>query len=444
MKRENTKIYRKKIHELIPGGAHTYSKGDDQFPENAPAAISHGEGAYVWDIDGNKYLDCSMGLSSVSLGHAYKPVLEAVIQELQKGVNFQRPSYIEKEIAEIFLNLVPQHNRIKFSKNGSTVTTAAVKLARAHTGRKLVAVPSDHPFYSYDDWFIGKTNCNKGVPNEIKELTVNFESCNISSLENLFEKYPDQIAAIITEPEKPHCSNCGCTISSKEYLHKAISITHKNGAVFILDEMVSGFKTDFPGSISKYNLEPDLATWGKGIANGFSFCALTGKKEIMDLGGIKNLGKEKVFLISTTHGGETHAIRAAIKTIEEFKKKDVIRHNSRIGDIIINETRKIIEKLKLNDFIEITPCPWMVVFSFKNKDQNYCNGHRSFFLQEMIAHNTLFQGVFIPCLSHNNDEVIFFLNAFKKSAKKYLEILNFGYVQFLNGEPTKAVFRKYN
>jgi len=440
----NSDNYKKEIHNLIPGGAHTYSKGDDQFPQNAPAAISHGEGAYVWDIDGDKYLDCSMGLSSVSLGHAYKPVLDAVTQELQKGVNFQRPSYIEKEMAEVFLDLVPQHERIKFAKNGSTVTTAAVKLARAHTGRKLVAFPGDHPFYSYDDWFIGKTKCSKGVPKEISDLTITFNACSINSLQALFEKYPDQIAAVITEPEKPNCSNCNCMISSEDYLQQAISITQKNGAVFILDEMVSGFKVDLPGSISKYNLSPDLATWGKGIANGFSFCALTGKKEIMDLGGIKNLGEEKVFLISTTHGGETNAIRAGIKTIEEFKNKNVIEHNHKIGHSIVDETQEIINRLQLEDYIEITPCPWMVVFSFKNKDKNLCNGHRTYFLQEMIYNNVLFQGTFIPCFSHKKEEIIFFINAFEKSARKYLEIIDSGFIEFLNGRPTKNVFSKYN
>ena len=444
MKNENSKAYRSDIHQLIPGGAHTYSKGDDQFPENTPAAISHGKGAYVWDIDGNKFLDCSMGLSSVSLGHAYEPVIDAVKEELEKGVNFQRPSYIEKDMAEAFLSIVPQHDRIKFSKNGSTATTAAVKLARAHTGRKLIAFPSDHPFYSYDDWFIGKTVCNKGVPEEISDLTLSFKSCDLDSLKDLFKKYPNQIAAIITEPEKPHCSNCSCLISSENYLQQAISITQKNGAIFILDEMVSGFKVDFPGAISNYNLSPDLATWGKGIANGFSFCALTGKKEIMDLGGISNKGEKKVFLISTTHGGETHAIRAGLKTIEEFKNKNVIKHNHKIGNLIIDTTHEIINRMRLEDFIEITPCPWMIVFTFKNKNQDICNGHRTYFLQEMINENILFQGIFVPCLSHSDKEVTFFINAFEKVVRKYKAILDSGYKDFLSGEPTKAVFRKYN
>ena len=154
MKQEQSIFYKSEIHELIPGGAHTYSKGEDQFPANAPAAISHGKGAYVWDLDGNKFLDCSMGLSSVSLGHAFTPVLNAVKAEMDMGVNFQRPSYIEKEMAHAFLDLVPQHQMIKFTKNGSTATSAAVKLARAKTGRKYIAFPFDQPFISYDDWFI--------------------------------------------------------------------------------------------------------------------------------------------------------------------------------------------------------------------------------------------------------------------------------------------------
>ena len=444
MKRDQSNQYRKAIHQLIPGGAHTYSKGDDQFPENAPAAMSHGKGAYVWDVDGNKFLDCSMGLTSVSLGHAYEPVINAVKEELDKGVNFQRPSYIEKEMAEAFLSLIPQHHRIKFSKNGSTATTAAVKLARAHTGRKLIAFPSDHPFYSYDDWFIGKTACNKGVPDEISNLTVTFKSCDLSSLNDLFEMYPNQIAAVITEPEKPHCSNCTCSISSQSYLQQAIALTQKNGAIFILDEMVSGFKVDLPGAISKYNLTPDLATWGKGIANGFSFCALTGRKEIMDLGGILEEGKEKVFLISSTHGGETHAIRAGIKTIEEFNENNVIDHIHLMGNKLIEKTTALIKENDLSAFIDIVPCPWMVSFVFKDQQQTVCNGHRTYFMQEMINKNVLFQGIVVPSLSFSDEELMYFLNAFDFSLKKYHLILDKGYESHLAGKLIKPVFRKFN
>lgn len=428
--------YRDTIHRLIPGGAHTYSKGDDQFPLLSPAAISRGKGCKIWDVDGNEYLDCSMGLTSVSLGHAYEPVLERVKQTLDIGVNFQRPAAIEKEMAEAFLSLVPCHDMIKFAKNGSAVTTAAMKLARAHTGRKLIAFPEDHPFYSYDDWFIGHTACDRGVPKEITELSVTFKSYDLDSLKALFEKYPGQIAGIITEPEKfePLPDN---------YLKDAIELTHEHGAIFITDEMVTGFKTAFPGSISKYGIEPDLTTWGKGIANGFSFCAMTGKKAVMDLGGITNEGEEKVFLISTTHGGETHALAAGLATIEQFKQHNVVEHNHSIGDYLISSAKAAIVDAGLSDNIQLIECNWMPVFMFKDKNGEVCNGMRTLMLQEMIQRGVLFQGAFVPCFSHSRADIDFFVNAMKDSFDIYKKALSEGYQAYLVGEPTKPVFRKY-
>ena len=444
IKLSNSFNYRDQIHDLIPGGAHTYSKGDDQFPLLSPAAISRGKGSFVWDLDENKYLDCSMGLSSVSIGHANEEIIEAVKEELDKGVNFQRPSYIELEAAKKFLSIIPQHDMIKFSKNGSTATTAAIKLARAHTQRKLIAIPGDHPFYSYDDWFIGKTQCNSGVPSEISKLTVTFKSCSIDSLSTLFEKYPNQIAAVITEPERLTCSSCNCKLKTESYLKKAIDLTKSNGAVFILDEMVTGFKVGFPGAISKYDISPDLATWGKGIANGFSFCALTGKKEIMKLGGIKNNKNEKVFLTSTTHGGETHAIRAFIKTLEIFKRNNVLLHNHKIGEKIINLSKDAILLEDLDAYIKIIPCKWVVGFIFYDNKGNISNEFRTLFMQLMIQNKILFQGIFIPCFSHNENEIKLFINGFKKALKIYKKALKENIEKYLIGEPTKPVFRKFN
>lgn len=428
--------YRAKIHCLIPGGAHTYSKGDDQFPLLSPAAITHGKGVYVWDLDGNKYLDCSMGLTSISLGHAYEPVLEAVRVEIEKGVNFQRPSYIEMEMAESFLSLIPCHQMIKFAKNGSTATTAAMKLARAYTGREMVAFPGDHPFYSYDDWFIGKTPCDKGVPESFKNYTVTYNSLDLNSLEELFQRNPGKIACVISEPEKTHKQ-------PEDYIKKLIEICHKHGALYVMDEMITGFKTDFPGSIKKMNVEPDLATWGKGIANGFSFCALTGKQEIMELGGIKNTGKEKVFLISTTHGGETHAMAACMATINEFKKNNVIQHNHSIGDQMISSLRSSVNKVGLDSFVNVSDTNWMLAFTFKNKAKEVDNGLRTLMLQEMIKRGVLFQGTFIPCFSHQKSDVQFFMEAFDESLKVYANALEEGYEKYLIGEPTKPVFRKF-
>lgn len=431
----NSDHHRKIIHDLIPGGAHTYSKGDDQFPAISPAAIKRGEGAYLWDIDDNKFLDCSMGLTSVSLGHAYGPVNEAIRKELENGVNFQRPSYLEKIMAETFLNLVPAHDMIKFAKNGSSVTTAAVKLARAFTGRKIVVFPSDHPFYSYDDWFIGKTACSKGVPEEFLSLSKTFVSTDLSSLEEIFRLYPNQIACVITEPEKSH-------IDSPNYLASIQKICKEEGALFIMDEMITGFKTDFPGSMKKFNIVPDMTTWGKGIANGFSFCALTGKKEVMELGGIRDKGAEKVFLISSTNGGETISLAACIATIHEFKTQSVIQHNHSIGKYFSDCANTLIRKSQLDDYIEVISSAWMPFFIFKNRDKNICTGMRTLMLQEMIKRGVLFQGIFIPCFSHKKEDVDFFMEALSESITVYTQALETGYARFLVGEPTQSVFRK--
>lgn len=434
--------YRKAIHHLIPGGSHTYSKGDDQFPILSPAAIVKGKGAHVWDVDGNQFLDCSMGLTSVSLGHAYEPVLDAVRKELENGVNFQRPSALEKEMAEKFLSLVPGHDMVKFSKNGSIVTTAAVKLARAKTGRDLVAFPVDHPFYSYDDWFIGKTACSKGVPNAVSELSVTFQSFNIDSLKELFAKYPGQIACVITEPEKGNYPHLPADFNIADFLREAIALCHENGALFIADEMVTGFKTEFPGSITKYNVVPDMATWGKGIANGFSFCALTGTKEIMELGGILRQGEEKVFLISTTHGGETHGLAAAIATIEEYQQKNVIAHNQSIGKKLAELCQQLVSEKGMNETVEVVAAPWMPFFVFKDKSGAAHQGFRTLFMQEMIKRGILFQGAFMPCFSHTEEDVYYFAKAFGEALEVYEKALEEGYEKYLVGPPAKAVFRR--
>jgi len=333
---------------------------------------------------------------------------------------------------------------VKFAKSGSAVTTAAVKLARAKTGRKIVAFPSDHPFYSYDDWFIGTTPCNKGVPDEFAKLSVTFKSCDLNSLKQLFIDYPNQIACVITEPEKNLCGNgCNCKHSPKEFLTQAIEVAHDNGALFILDEMITGFKTGFPGSISKYSIEPDMATWGKGIANGFSFCALTGKKSVMKLGGIKNKGEEKVFLISTTHGGETHAMAASLATIKEFKKNNVVDYIYDFGEKIINNSNSLIVKYDLTQFIKVIPSKWMPAYIFKDKDGQVCAGMRTLIMQEMIKRGILFQGVFAICFSHNENDLKYFFKAFEEILPIYKNALIEGYQKYLIGEKVEPVFRKF-
>src|SRR5579871_3988107 len=177
-----------KSHALIPGGSHTYSKGDDQFPEHAPGFMVRGKGCHAWDLDGNEFIEYGMGLRSVTLGHAFEPVVEAAYRQMQLGANFSRPATIEAELAEAMLEVIDGADMVKFAKNGSDVTTAAVKLARAYTGRDLLAICGSQPFFSTDDWFIGTTEMNAGIPQAIAQLTLKFEYNDLASLRALFDQ----------------------------------------------------------------------------------------------------------------------------------------------------------------------------------------------------------------------------------------------------------------
>lgn len=433
---ENSDKMIKRAQELIPGGGHTYSKGPDQSPLLGPKLISHGKGSHVWDVDGNEYIDWAMGLTAVSLGHAFEPVLEAVREELVKGVNFQCPSPIETELAELFLSAVPSAEMVKFAKNGSTVTTAAVKLARAYTKKKYVAFCADHGFFSYDDWYMGAKVCNAGVPEEIANLTLTFKYNDIKSLEVLFEKYPNQIACIILEPME-------FDFPVDNFLHKAKDLCHKNGAVFILDEMITGFKLGFPGIHTELNIEPDLSTWGKGVANGFSACMLAGKKEIMRLGGIDH-DQERVFLISTTHGAETHALAAAIASIKYTRDHNTIASDYQKGLIIRDNINQLISKHGLNDYLEIKGHPCWLLMVFRDKNKQASDGMKTLFYQEVIKHGILFRGTFNISVSHSEADMQKTFEAFDKAMLVYSKAVEEGYATYLVGEPIKPVFRKYN
>ncbi|NCN21890.1 glutamate-1-semialdehyde 2,1-aminomutase, partial [Candidatus Falkowbacteria bacterium] len=338
---EKSDELRKKSHACIPGGAHTYSKGDDQFPKLSPGFICKGEGAYVWDVDGNKFIDWGMGLRSTTLGHGYKRVVDAVLEQISFGANFTRPSHLEVEFAELLVNIIPCADMVKFAKNGSTVTTAAVKLSRAYTGRDLVAICADHAFYSYDDWFIGSTVMDAGVPQAIKDLTVKFNYNDIESVENLFKKYPNEISCVILEP--------ATEIEPKNnFLNKLRSLCDAYGVVLIFDEMITGFRWHIKGAQYVYNVFPDLATYGKGIANGFSVGVLAGKKDIMNLGGINGTDHERVFLISTTHGAENHSLAAAIASLRELQEKNVPKYLAKIGASLRKELNDIHKKYDLD------------------------------------------------------------------------------------------------
>ena len=314
-----------KAHRLIPGGAHTYAKGDDQYPEQAPAFIARGKGCHVWDLDGNEFIEYGMGLRAVTLGHAFEPVVEAAYQADATWVRTsRRPAKIEVDAAEACLEIIDGADMVKFAKNGSDVTTAAVKLARAYTGRDLIAICGDQPFFSTDDWFIGTTEMNAGIPEAVIEMTLKFRYNDLPSLCELFDQHPGQIACVVMEAE-------AATPPATGYLEQVKELCEARGAVLIFDEMITGFRWHLGGAQKFHGVVPHLSTFGKALGNGFAVSALAGKREIMRLGGLDH-DQPRVFLLSTTHGAETHALAAALETMRIYREQGVVAFLWRQGE----------------------------------------------------------------------------------------------------------------
>lgn len=427
--------YGKKAHLLIPAGAHTYSRTDEVFPGNAPRVIEKSKGVYTWDVDGNKYIDYAMACRSVTIGYDYDRISEAAIRQIHNGNTASKASKIEVEAAEEMCSLFPWIDMVKFAKNGSTVTSAATKLARAYTGRKYIARCKEHAFFSYDDWFIGSTVMNAGIPQEIQELTLQFSFNNIDSVKRLFEQYKDEIAALIMEP-------CDTEEPVDNFLQEVRELCTEYGVVYILDEMITGFRWDLQGACKYYGVEPDLITFGKGMANGFSVAALGGKRDIMDMGGLTP-GKERVFLISTTHGAEMSSLGALVETINVYKEHNVTDHIWQMGRKLVKGLREIADEFSLQEYfyLEGAECSPNLVVCGRNKKPSF--EYRTVFLQELMN-----AGIMMPYIAiayeHTDREIDVTLEAARKAMKVYQDALNGDVQNYIIENVIKPVFRKYN
>jgi glutamate-1-semialdehyde 2,1-aminomutase len=323
---------------------------------------------------------------------------------------------------------------VKFATNGSTVTTAALKLARAFTGRKIVVRCADHPFFSYDDWFIVDTVMNRGVPEEISQLTKNFRFNDIDSLKKVFLEYKDEVACVITEPTTH--------IEPKDgFLNEVEELAHKNGALMISDEVSCCFRVDY-ATYKRYKFVPDLVTVGKGIANGYAVDALLGKKEVMELGGIKH-NQERVFLISTTFGATMSGLGAMMATIDFYRKHNVLAHLWRYNKQLMQKGNKNSEELGIRDAFYFEGFPGRLNFVAKDKNGNHSYEFRTLFLQEMIKHNILFPWI-ANSYSHREKELDATLHAITASLEIYKKALDEDVKKYLKSRSVKPVFRKYN
>lgn len=432
---EKSQQLQHRAHHIIPGGAHTYAKGDDQFPVEYPGFIERGAGCRVWDVDGNQYIEYGSGLRAVTLGHAFEPIVSAVQAELTNGSNFARPAAIEVTAAEQLQRMIPGAEMVKFAKDGSTVVDAAIRLARAATNRDLIAKCSDHPFFSTNDWFIGATPVSAGIPAAIKDLTVEFEYNRIDSLRTLFETHPNKIACVILEPSRG-------AEPENNFLHDVKQLCQEQGAVLIFDEMITGFRYHNGGGQAYYGVEADLATFGKAIANGFAVSALTGKAELMEQGGLLH-DKKRVFLLSTTHGGETHSLAAAIATMKFYQSNPVVERLKRQGERLRQELEVVVANHRLENSIQFFGHPANLVFSTLNQDGKPCQLMRSLLLQEAAK-----QGLIMPSLvvnySHDDQAIDETISGWDKALDNYELAWKGNVNDYLNGRPSDIVYREYN
>jgi len=447
---------RARLHKAIPGGAHTYSRGDDQFPSIAPPVLSRGKGAYVWDTHGNRYLDYGMALRAVTLGYADDRVNAAAVRQIENGVNLTRATEIELEAAELICDLIPCAEMVKFGKNGSNVTTAAVKIARACTGRRYVCVPRQHPFFSFDDWFIGSTVVKRGTLADQTATTLVFDYNDIGSLKALFDQHPGQIAAVMLEPSThiwPHEADgtmgAAPTLDHSPdsyaggFLHQVRDLAHANGALFILDEMITGFRWNLRGAQATFGIEADLATYGKAMANGFSLSALVGKREFMEVGSIVKPGMERTFLMSTTHGAEMPPLGAFVEATRINAADDVPAHLWAYGARLKAGLAEVAARHGVQDHVFMEGPSISLNYVTRDASGQPSLPMRTLFSQEMLK-----RGVMMPWLavsqSHGETELALTLEAFDGALAVYARALEDGVDAHLDGAAIKPVFRSHN
>lgn len=448
--------FSERLNKVIPGGAHTYSRGDDQYPSNAPQILEKGQGVYVWEPNGRKFLDYGMALRAVSIGYAEPEINDAAMRAMNLGNSLTRASMVELEAAELLVSLIDSVDMVKFTKNGSTATSAAVKLARAYTGRDLVARCAQHPFFSFDDWFIGSTPITKGIPSSTIEQTKTFAYNDIATLEALIERHPGQIACVILEPAATECpatpdaagACCGqarCTrdYSGDNYLKQVERLCRKHGIVFILDETITGFRWDMKGAQKTYGVTPDLCTFGKAMANGFSVAAVAGRRELMELGAIDKPGQERLFLLSTTHGAEMSGLAAFIATMGFLERNNVIDHLWSYGAELITTFNKVAQECGVGDRIRsggIAPNPYYLTTD--------ASGAPAFDLRTLFAQEMIKRGVLMPWMAvsyrHGDAEMQMTEQALRGAMEVCAKAIEGRVSDYLVGPTIRPVFRRFN
>ena len=375
---ESTKFLHR-AENSIPLGSQTFSKSRIQYPVGvSPLFIDKAHGTYVWDIDGNKYIDLVNSLAAVTIGYRNRIIDSKVRKQMKKGTIFSLPGKLEAEVAELVIETVPSAEMVRFAKNGSDATAAAIRLSRAYTNRDEIAICGYH---GWQDWYIGSTTMNKGVPQAIINLSHTFKYNDVNTLKKVFTSRPNKIAAVILEPMNSEYPR-------DNFLQEVKDLVKKNGSILIFDETITGYRYSTGGAQLEFGVTPDLTTLGKGIANGYPLSALTGKKEIM-----KEL--EKVFF-SATFGGELLSLAAAKAVIQMHLDSNITTEIINVGLKISSELEKIIQTYKMSKFLTVSGHPSWKFLNWSGNNEVDASSLKTYFMQEMFK-----KGILVLS-THNN------------------------------------------
>ncbi|TYO98363.1 glutamate-1-semialdehyde 2,1-aminomutase [Geothermobacter ehrlichii] len=409
----------------IPLGSQTFSKSMTQFPRGvSPYFLSKGQGSRVWDVDGNEYIDLINSLAAVTLGYNDPDVNEAVQMQLTEGVIFSLSHPIEMQVAETIKEMVPCAELVRFGKNGSDATAGAIRVSRAYTGRDHVAVCGYH---GWQDWYIGSTTRNLGVPRATSDLTHTFMYNNIESLHEIFRQWPDQIAAVILEP-------MNVVEPADSFLEEVQVLAKKYGAVLVFDETITGFRFANGGAQAFFGVTPDLATFGKGLANGYPVSAVVGKAEIMKL-------MEEIFF-SFTFGGETLSLAAALATMNKLQREPVVDTLYQKGQMILDRLKVLIQKHEIEHIVELAGHPSWSFFMLQDVAPYSMWEIKTLFMQEMIARGILTFGTHNVSYAMTDEDLTSVVTAYDEVLYIIKDAINNQKLkEFLRCEPLEPLFK---
>jgi glutamate-1-semialdehyde-2,1-aminomutase len=416
-----------RARNLIPGGAQTFSKGPTQIVQNvSPLYLERGLGSHVWDVDGNEFIDYPTSLGPIVLGHNDPDVTKAVIAQISKGTIFSLSHPIELEMAETLVDAIPCADMVRYGKNGSDVTSAAVRVSRAFTGRDIVALSGYH---GWQDWYIGTTTRNAGVPSAVSELSKRFTYDDIDSLVKLFAEFPDQIACVIMEP-------VGVVEPSEGYLKQVKDICHKNGALLIFDEVLTGFRIAYGGAQERYGVVPDLACYAKALANGYPLSVVGGRRDVMEL-------FDDIFF-SFTFGGDALSLAAGQATLAKMQNEPVFEHLWRQGQKLQDGYNDLAREHGIGELTRCIGLAPRTVATFSDQKSGQPSLElRSLMQQELVRRGVLFLFGFNISYALSDTDVDHTLEALRSTMGVMASAIDSGDVaSWVDGKIVQPVFRQ--